>query len=57
MIDNEDPEDASSSVSIERVFSNFGLIQTKLRNRLGLQKAVKLVFSYLYLSGKEDIDW
>jgi hypothetical protein len=47
----------SSSASIERVFFNFGLIQTKLRNRLGLQKAAKLVFSYWYLRGKEDIDW
>lgn len=47
----------SSSASIERVFSNSGLIQTKLRNRLGLQKATKLVFSYRYLRGKEDIDW
>jgi hypothetical protein len=24
---------------------------------LGLQKAAKLVFSYWYLRGKEDIDW
>jgi hypothetical protein len=47
----------SSSASIERVFFNFGLIQTKLRNRLGLQKAAKLVFSYWYLRRKEDIDW
>ena len=47
----------SSSASIERVFFNFGLIQTKLRNRLGLQKAANLVFSYWYLRGKEDIDW
>ena len=47
----------SSSASIERVFSNFGLIQTKLRNRLGLQKAAKLVFCYRYLRGKEEIDW
>ena len=47
----------SSSASIERVFSNFGLIQTKLRNRLGLQKAAKLVFCYRYLRGKSEIDW
>lgn len=47
----------SSSASIERVFSNFGLIQTKLRNRLGLQKASKLVFCYCYLRGKAEIDW
>lgn len=47
----------SSSASIERVFSNFGLIQTKLRNRLGLQKAARLVFCYRYLRGKAEIDW
>ena len=28
----------ASSAAIERIFSNFGSIQTKLRNRLGLQK-------------------
>ena len=47
----------SSSASIERVFSNFGLIQTKLRNRLGLQKAAKLVFCYRYFRGNAEIDW
>lgn len=47
----------SSSASTERVFSNFGVIQTKLRNRLGLQKAAKLVFCYRFLRGKENIDW
>ena len=47
----------SSSASLERVFSNFGVIQTKLRNRLGLQKAAKLVFCYRFLCGKENIDW
>ena len=34
---------AASLAAVERVFSNFGLIQTKLRNRLGLSKAAKLV--------------
>jgi hypothetical protein len=34
----------SSSAAIERIFSNFGMIQSKLRNRLGLVKAGKLVF-------------
>jgi hypothetical protein len=29
---------------IERIFSNLGMIQSKLRNRLGLAKAGKLVF-------------
>jgi len=31
----------SSSASTERIFSNFGAIQTKLRNRLGLEKAIQ----------------
>ena len=34
----------ASSASIERIFFNFGLIQTKLRNKLGVQKGAKLVF-------------
>jgi hypothetical protein len=29
----------SSSAAIERIFSNFGMIRSKLRNRLGLVKA------------------
>jgi hypothetical protein len=33
----------SCSAAIERIFSNFGMIQSKLRNRLGLVKAGKLV--------------
>ena len=47
----------ASSASIERVFSNFGLIQSKPRNRLGVQKAAKLVVSYRYLRGQQEIDW
>ena len=47
----------ASSGGIERVFSNFSLIQTKLRNRLGVQKAAKLVFCYRMLRAKEEIDW
>ena len=46
------------SAAIERIFSNFGMIQSKLRNRLGLAKAGKLVFCYRMLrGGKEEIDW
>jgi hypothetical protein len=33
----------SSLAAIERIFSNFVMIQSKLRNRLGLVKAGKLV--------------
>jgi hypothetical protein len=45
------------SAAIERIFSNFGMIQSKLRNRLGLAKAGKLVFCYRLLRGKDEIDW
>lgn len=33
-----------SSADIERVFSSFGQIHTKLRNRLGVERASKLCF-------------
>ena len=46
----------ASSASTEMVFSNFGIIRNKLRNRLGLQKAAKLVMCYRELSGSEEID-
>ena len=35
-----------SSASVERVFSCFGMVHSKLRNRLGVVKASKLVFLY-----------
>lgn len=44
---------AASSASIERIFSNFSLIQNKLRNRLGLQTASKLVMAYKMLNSKD----
>ena len=48
----------ASSVSIERVFSTFSLIHNKIRNRLGVQKASKLVFCYrMLLGGTKDLDW
>ena len=37
----------SSSAALERIFSSFGLVLTKLRNKLGLQKARKLVAGLL----------
>ena len=43
-----------SSASIERTFSSFGLVQTKLRNRLGHETAAKLVFCYRILQGCPD---
>jgi hypothetical protein len=36
----------ASSASIERWFSTFGLVWSKLRNRLGAEKAMKLVKIY-----------
>ena len=47
----------SSSAAIERIFSNFGLVQSKLRNQLGLEKAAKLVMCYRQLRGKTELDW
>jgi len=47
----------ASSASIERVFSNLGNIQSKLRNRLGLDKAAKLVMCYRELRGCFELDW
>lgn len=34
----------ASTACVERVFSTFGVVQSKLRNRLGTEKASKLVF-------------
>ena len=36
----------ASSAGVERVFHSFGLVQSKLRNRLGTEKASRLVFVY-----------
>ena len=47
----------ASSASVERVFSSFGLIHSKLRNRLGVEKASKLVFCYRLLRGKNELDY
>ena len=33
------------------------MIQSKLRNRLGLAKEGKLVFCYRMLRGKDEVDW
>ena len=45
------------TASVERIFSNFGLVQTKLRNRLGISKASKLVSCFRFLRGSHDLDW
>ena len=40
----------ASSFDVERAFSTFGLGHSKLRNRLGVAKATKLVFIYKVLN-------
>lgn len=47
----------ASSASIERIFSNFGLIHSKLRNRLGVNTAAKLVMCYRMLRGPKELDY
>lgn len=49
----------SSSASIERIFSNYSYIQNNIRNRLGLDRASKLVMVYrmLNLKVKEKEDY
>ena len=42
----------ASSASVERVFSSFGIVHTKLRKRLGVERAAKLVYCYRMLRGK-----
>ncbi|KAG8135065.1 hypothetical protein E2320_008134 [Naja naja] len=46
----------ASSAGIERIFSSFGLIHSKLRNRLGPDKAGKLVFLFQIMNKEEDED-
>lgn len=43
-----------SSASIERIFSNFGFIWSKLRNRLGTEKVAKLAKVYRYFRDIKD---
>lgn len=49
----------SSSASIERVFSNFSYVISKIRNKLGLEKASKLVSIFRTLNKKniDIVDW
>lgn len=42
----------ASSASIDIIFSNFGRFQTKLRNKLGVEKAGKLFFLLQNVKGK-----
>jgi uncharacterized protein YuzB (UPF0349 family) len=43
----------SSSAGVERIFSSFGLVHSKLRNRLGVEKAGKLVFLMRRLNNEQ----
>lgn len=43
----------ASSASIERIFSTYGLVWTDLRNRLGVEKAQKLVQINRFLNNKK----
>lgn len=43
----------ASSASVERIFSTFGLVHSKLRNRLGTDKAGKLVFLFKHFNNKQ----
>ena len=42
----------ASSAGVERVFSSFGLVHSNLRNRLGIEKAGKLVFLFKLMNKK-----
>ena len=48
----------ASSASIERIFSTFAHVHNKVRNRLSVEKAQKLVYCYRTLRGNstDDID-
>ena len=42
-----------SSGGIERIFNTFGYLHSKIRNRLGIEKAAKLKFIYIMLNLKK----
>ena len=44
------------SEGLERVFSSFGMIHSKLRNRLGNNRVMKLVRTYCHLRDKRSDD-
>ena len=45
----------ASSAAIERIFSAYGLVWSKLRNRLGAKTAEKLVKVYNFLNKNKDL--
>lgn len=42
----------TSSASVERIFSTFGLVHSTIRNKLGTEKAAKLVFLFQHYNTK-----
>ncbi|XP_073506891.1 uncharacterized protein [Phyllobates terribilis] len=46
----------ASSAGVERIFSSFGLIHSKLRNRLGPNKAGKIVFLFQIMNRNKEED-
>ena len=46
----------ATSASLERIFSTFGYVHSKLRNRLKLEKTAKLVFCNRHLRAKHAED-
>ena len=44
---------SASSANIERIFWTFGVVMSKLRNRLGYEKAAKQVFLLKRFNNKE----
>lgn len=52
----------ASTAGLERIFSTFGLVQSKIRNRLGTEKAHKLVYMFKNLNQSKrtpsyNMDW
>jgi hypothetical protein len=51
----------ATTATVERTFSTFGLVQSKLRNSLGIEKAAKLTFMFKHLNQsttkKTNLDW
>ncbi len=46
----------ASSSGVERVFSSYGLVHTKLKNRLGTEKAAKLAFLFKTMNSNVNND-
>ena len=44
----------SATAGLERIFSSYGLVHSKLRNKLGNNKAAKLTFLFKHLNQPED---